>query len=310
MAGETSQGMLLSPRELGVFDYAGGLLELPSEQPLGQDLSVIWPADQLIELEITPNRADAFSILGVARDLAAKLGVPHAHPAPEAPLPQEETKPDDGLQVRLEDRLEPAGCTLFTLQRIDGVTVAPSPVWLQRRLGSLGLRPRNNIVDVTNFVTFELGQPSHAYDRLALGNGTIVARRAEQGEKFTTLGEEQLELDREDLVLVTPGQDGADEIVGLAGVIGGLQHSVVPDTTSIALETAHFDPVTIRRTAKRHGLQTDAHYRFERGVDPNLPRRASARLAQLISEVAGGEAFAGLTSAGSATCWPAAASRK
>jgi phenylalanyl-tRNA synthetase beta chain len=300
MAGETSQGMLLSPRELGVFDHAGGLLELPADQLLGQDLSVIWPADTLIELELTPNRADAFSMLGVARDLAAKLDVPFKHPAPEtAPLPAE-VRVDDGLHVRLEDALagtEPAGCSLFTLQRIDGVSVAPSPVWLQRRLGSIGLRPRNNVVDVTNYVTFELGQPSHAYDRQALGNGTIVARRAAQGEKFTTLGDEQLELDGDDLVLVTPGPAG-DEIVGLAGVIGGLHHSVVPGTTSVALEAAHFDPVTIRRTAKRHGLQTDAHYRFERGVDPNLPRRASARIAQLITQVAGGETFPGLSSAG------------
>lgn len=291
MAGEVSQGMLLSPRELGVFDDAGALLELPADQPLGADLSVVWPADELIELELTPNRADAFSLLGVARDLAAKLGTSFRHPAESTPTA--EATSDDALAVILQDE----ACTLFTLQRIDGVAVAPSPVWLQRRLAMLGLRPRNNIVDVTNYVTFELGQPTHAYDRESLADGTIIARRARLGEQFRTLGEDELELDPTDLVLVTPDPAG-DRVVGLAGVIGGLNDSVTGTTNSVALEAAHFEPVTIRRTAKRHGLQTDAHYRFERGVDPNLPRRASFRAAQLIVETAGGTLHPQLTSAG------------
>src|SRR5690606_16823984 len=159
LAGATSRGVLCSPRELGVFDYAGGLIELPDDLPAGTDLAELWPGETVLELELTPNRADAFSLLGVARDLAAKLGSAFRHPA--AGLDQGDPAGDDGLEGRVEDE---AACPRLVLRRVDGVRIGPSPVWLQRRLAALGLRPRNNVVDVTNYVTFELGQPSHAYD--------------------------------------------------------------------------------------------------------------------------------------------------
>lgn len=294
MAGIESAGMLLSPRELGVYDYAGGLIELPAEVRPGEDLAALWASDEVLELELTPNRADAFSILGVARDVAAKLGVRYHHPGEGKGAG--DPRLDDGLSLDIADS---AACPVFTVRRIDDVTVAPSPVWLQRRLASVGLRPRNNVIDVTNFVTFELGQPSHAYDREALQGGVIQVRRAEAGEALETLGGEMLELEASDLVIATP-DDGGSKAIGLAGVIGGLDDSVEAGTTSVVLEVAHFEPVGVRRTAKRHALSTDAHFRFERGVDPELPPTASARAAELIAALAGGRVHAGISRAGEA----------
>ncbi|UCH25092.1 MAG: phenylalanine--tRNA ligase subunit beta [Trueperaceae bacterium] len=290
--GRESEGVVCSPRELGLYDYARGLIEFADDVGLGEQLADLWPAEDVIELELTPNRADAFSLLGVARDLAAKLGLVCRHPA--AGAKRSDPTIDDGLRVLVEDE---AACPRFTLQLIEGVTVKPSPIWLQRRLASLDLRPRNNVVDVTNYVTFELGQPSHAYDYDALADGTIVVRRATLGEKLTTLNEAELDLVPEDLLITTP-DGGVGRAIGLAGVIGGLEDSVSPTTNTVALEAAHFDPATVRKTARRHGQVTDAHYRFERGVDPNLPPIASARAAHLIAELGGGRVHAGCTEVG------------
>ncbi len=296
IVGVKSEGMLCSPKELGLYDYAGGIIVLGEDASVGAELRELWPAETVLELEITPNRADAFSVLGVARDLAAKLGVPYTHPA--ADLTLSSPKVDDGLTVEVDD---PAACPRFTLQRIDGVTVAPSPVWLQRRLAALGLRPRNNVVDVTNLVTFELGQPSHAYDLDNLLENTIVVRRAHAGERLELLNEETVTLSEADLVIATPDgatSAGATKAVGLAGVMGGLHDSVNKATKNVALEAAHFEPVGLRKTAKRHGLSTDAHTRFERGVDPNLPPLASARAARLIADLGGGTVHPGITVVG------------
>lgn len=293
LAGVRSEGVLCSPRELGLYDYGGGLLVLGEDAPLGAELAELWPAEAVITLELTPNRADAFSLLGVARDLAAKLGTAYRHPAAGLDIGQRNLA--TGLTIIVED---PQGCPRFTLRRIDGVTVKPSPLWLQRRLAHLGLRPRNNVVDITNYVTFELGQPAHAYDRRVLQDGTIVVRRARAGETLVALNEAQLTFAPEDLLITTP-HGSSTRPIAVAGVIGGLAESVQPDTTSVVLEAAHFDPVSVRKTAKRLGLSTDASYRFERGVDPNLPPLAAARIAQLIAELAGGEVHPGLTEVGS-----------
>lgn len=296
MAGVRSEGVLCSPRELGVYDYGGGLIAFGEDAPVGAALHALWPRETVIELELTPNRADAFSLLGVARDLAAKLGIPYRHPAEGLELG--DPAQDDGLSVRVAD---PVGCPRFVLRRIDGLSVAPSPLWLQRRLAALGLRPRNNLVDVTNFVTFELGQPSHAYDVTDLTEGTIVVRRASEGETLTALNEEALTFSPEDLLITTPRADSsatATQPIGVAGIIGGLHHSVKATTTTVALEVAHFDPVTVRKTAKRLGLLTDARTRFERGVDPNLPPLAAARAAQLMADVGGGTVHGGRTEVG------------
>ena len=296
MAGVQSEGVLCSPRELGLYDYGGGLIVFGEDAPVGTELFELWPAETVLELELTPNRADAFSLLGVARDLAAKLNLTLEHPAPALNDSSSQGDPskDDGLRVEVRDE---AACPRFTLRLIEGVSVEPSPVWLQRRLASLGLRPRNNVVDVTNYVTFELGQPSHAYDRADLKDGTIVVRRAQAGETLTALNEMTLEFSADDLLITTPDGNGTQPI-GVAGVMGGLHHSVKSSTQNVALEVAHFDPVTIRKTAKRLGLSTDAHYRFERGVDPNLPLLASARAAHLIAELGGGTLHPGLTEVG------------
>lgn len=300
MAGVRSEGMLCSPRELGLYDYAGGLIAFADDTPIGAELYDLWPAETVLEVEITPNRADCFSILGIARDLAAKLEVPYRHPA--AGLEVGNRAEETGLNVVVDD---PAACPRFTLRLIEGVTVGPSPVWLQRRLAALGLRPRNNLVDVTNYVTFELGQPSHAYDREVLTDGTIVVRRARAGERLLALNEEELTFSLEDLLITTPTippdppyQRGQTKPIGVAGVIGGLNYSVKADTKAVALEVAHFDPVTVRKAAKRLGLSTDASMRFERGVDPNLPPLAAARAAALIAELGGGRVHPGLTEVG------------
>src|SRR5690625_515531 len=233
-----------------------------------------WLGITLILVECSPNRAFAFSLLVVARDRAGRVGGPFRPPA--AGLDPGDPTVEDGLRVDVQDR---QGSSHFTLRRVDDLQVGPSPVWLQRKLSMLGLRPRNNVVDVTNLVTFELGQPSHAYDVRALGEDTIQVRRAREGERLVVLGGDELELQASDLVIATPAQDGS-RAIGLAGVMGGEHYSVEEDTTSVALEVAWFDPVSVRKTAKRHGQHTDAHYRFERGVDPALPPLASARAVQ------------------------------
>ncbi len=280
----------------GVYDYAGGLIVFGDDAPIGASLAELWPAETVVELELTPNRADAFSMLGVARDLSAKLDIPFNHPARGLSLGDPAL--DDGLTVIVDD---PAGCPRVVLKRIDGLSVRPSPVWLQRRLAALGVRPRNNLVDVTNYVTFELGAPSHAYDLTDLQNGTLVVRRARAGETLTALNEAALSFSPSDLLITTPrGEDARQETlpIGVAGVIGGLHHSVKPGTTSVALEVAHFEPVSVRKTAKRLGVSTDAHTRFERGVDPNLPPLAAARAAALMAELGGGTPHPGVTVVG------------
>ena len=284
--GVESEGVLCSPKELDLYDYSGGLIEFSKDALLGKQLCDLWATENVIELELTPNRADAFSLLGIARDLSAKLGVPYEHPAINLDLGN--TTLTNNLSVVIED----LACKRFTLRLIENVTIQPSPIWLQRRLASLGLRPRNNVVDITNYVTFELGQPSHAYDRNILTNGKIIVRKAHASETLLALDEKNYELTDQDLLITTPNDKGTKPI-GLAGVIGGLDYSIKQDTKAVALEIAHFDPVAIRKTAKRHGLSTDASHRFERGVDPNLPPVANARVSHLIAELAGGR-FASL----------------
>jgi phenylalanyl-tRNA synthetase beta chain len=291
--GVESNGVLCSLKELDLYDYGGGLIEFGDDAQLGTELSSLWSGDSIIELEITPNRGDALSMLGVARDLAAKLGTTYKLPE----IKRSDAGVDDGLTVKVEDT---KGCSRFTLQRIDGISVKPSPIWLQRRLASVGLRPRNNIVDVTNYVTFELGHPSHAFDLDKLPDNTIVVRHAKPGETLVVLNEQEVKLDEQDLVISTLVAKGSSETKpsGVAGVIGGADDSISAETKNVALEAAHWNPGVIRKTAKRHGLSTDAHYRFERGVDPNLSPLAVARGAQLIAELGGGKVHPGYTDIG------------
>ncbi|MEZ4605495.1 MAG: phenylalanine--tRNA ligase beta subunit-related protein [Deinococcales bacterium] len=190
MMGFDSEAVVCSPKELGLYDYGAGLIEFGQDAPLGAALAPLWPAETVIELSLTPNRSDALSLLGVARDLAAKLNVPCHHPATGLDLGDKAL--DTGLKLILEDK----DCKRFSLRRIDGVKVVPSPIWLQRRLAALGLRPRNNLVDITNYVTYELGQPSHAYDLNDLIDGTIIVRSAKEGEQLTALDEKTYSFNR------------------------------------------------------------------------------------------------------------------
>lgn len=289
--GVTSHGMLASPTELGLYDYSGGLLELPIGTPLGQELAELWPAETVIVLEVTPNRADAFSVLGVARDLAAKLDKNLIDVTPPVTdLPEEEA-----VVITINDAHPENG---FSARIIDGLQVEPSPIWVQRHLAAVGQRPLNNVVDVTNYVMFELGQPTHAYDLNVLetddeGRATIGVRRAESGEQLRLLNDDEIELTADDVVIYTGTDLGRP--IGLAGVMGGSDDSIESTTTSVLLEVASFDHVAIRLNGKRHKLLSEARTRFERGVDPALPEAASARVVALLEQIAGGTARPGFT---------------
>lgn len=278
IAGVESYGMALSPKEMQMGEYAGGLLELPLDVlPPGTPLAEVWGADQVIEIETTPNRPDWLSVYGVARDLAA-LGMALIHPNPR-PKTTPIALP---FLVWLEDT---QGCSRFTLSYARGIRVGPSPLWLQRRLYAAGMRPISNVVDATNYAMLELGNPMHAYDTSYIRQGLVV-RRARAGEKLVTLDGQERTLDERDLLIAV--KDGElTRPAGLAGVMGGADDEIRADTNEVALEVAHFDPVVVRRTTKRQGLKTEASYRFERGVDPDGQIRAADRCLELLQAWAG-----------------------
>ncbi len=279
LAGLESWGMALSARELGLGEYAGGLMEFPaSALPPGTPLAEVWSPDEVIEIEITPNRPDWLSVYGVARDLAA-LGLTLIRPNPQpqtTPLPLP-------FGVWIEDK---EGCDRFTLSYARGVQVGASPLKVQRRLYAAGMRPISNVVDATNYAMLELGNPMHAYDAAYIKEGLVV-RRAHPGEKLVTLDGVERTLDERDL-LITVKDGSQTRPAGLAGVMGGADDEIRDTTTEVALEVAHFNPVRIRRTAKRQGLKTEASYRFERGVDKDGQNLAADRFMELL-QAWGGE---------------------
>ncbi len=273
-----SRGMLCAASEIGLPEGEDGLLILPADAEIGRPVKELFDSDVLLELEVTPNRPDLLSHRGMARELAALLQTPL--------LPLEISDRKSGTPPVPSIRLEsPAGCPLYTAVKIKGVTVRESPAWLKQRLESIGLRPINNIVDVTNFVLHELGQPLHAFD-LAKLQGGIVVRQASEGEKFLALDESEHVLTSGDLVI----SDGSGAALALAGVMGGAESGVTEATTDILLESAYFTPQGIRRTSRRTALSSDSSYRFERGVDPGGVLPASALAVKLILETAGGVA--------------------
>src|SRR5205807_4180628 len=268
--GVESHGMLCSERELGLGEeHEAGLL-LVDGAPLGADLvRLLGLDDRVLEVEITPNRPDCLSILGVARELAALTG---ARLRPPKIRMKEGAPPVRTLaRVRIE---APALCPRYTVRVIDGVRVAPSPAWVQSRLRAAGLRPISNVVDVTNYVLWELGHPLHAFDAATVADATIVVRRARDGERFTTLDGQARTLDSGMCVIADP-----QRAIGLAGVMGGRNSEVTESTTRVLLESAYFDPVATRRTSRSLGLKTDAAYRFERGADIEGLVDAGARTA-------------------------------
>lgn len=286
--GQISQGMLCSEQELGLGPDGDGILILPGPLPLGRPLEeALALADHVLEIAVTPNRGDCLSHLGVAREVAALTGSRLAVPRR---VPREAGERASRLAaVQIAD---PDLCPRYVARVIRGVRVGPSPFWLRRRLEVCGIRPINNVVDATNYVMLEVGQPLHAFDLTLLTERRIVVRRARSGERLTTLDGVTRALTPGMLVIADAALP-----VAVAGVMGGAGTEVRPDSTDLLLESAIFDPLSVRRTAKALGLSTEASYRFERGVDPEGPARAADRVARLIQETAGGTAARGLLDA-------------
>jgi phenylalanyl-tRNA synthetase beta chain len=283
--GVESFGMICAEDELGLGQSHDGIMVLEDEPQVGTAASEYFDIedDYLIEIGLTPNRADAMGHIGVARDLKAYLNY-HEKANVRLKLPQYEPKTAGlspfSLNISVEDE---SGAPRYAGAVIKDLVVADSPEWLQNRLRVIGLSPINNLVDITNYVLHETGCPLHAFD-LDKVKGDIIVRRAKTGEKLTTLDGEERELSEEDLMICN-----AREPMCIAGVFGGLDSGVQDETTSIFLEAAYFNPVSVRKTAKRHGLNTDSSFRFERGVDPEFIITARNRAIELILEIAGGE---------------------
>ena len=284
--GVESQGMLCSERELGMGDeHEAGILVVDGDAAPGVDLvKCLGLDDTILEIEVTPNRPDCLSVLGIARELAALTG--NALRVPPAILKESEEPVSALARARID---APDLCARFTARLISGVAVAPSPGWMAARLRAVGLRPISNVVDVTNYVLWERGHPLHAFDHDTVAEGSIVVRRARAGERFTTLDGQERTLTDAMLVIADPAK-----AIGIAGVMGGAVSEVSERTTRVLLESAYFAPASIRRTSRALGLLTDAAYRFERGADIEALVDASARAAQLIAELAGGSIARGL----------------
>lgn len=279
LRGETSQGMLCSEKELGLSGDAAGLMELLTDIPLGTPLSEALGLDDVVfELEITPNRPDCLSLIGVAREIRAETGNPLKLPTVDLQ--------ESGINIRDLTSVTigaPDLCPRYAARVIQGVKVTESPAWLQQRLESVGIGVINNIVDVTNFVLMEYGQPLHAFDYHKLTENRIVVRRARDDEQITTLDEVERELTSDMLVIAD-----AEKAVALAGIMGGYNSEITETTCDVLLESAYFNPLSIRATAKALGISTEASYRFERGADPGAVLAALDRAAQLIAELTGG----------------------
>lgn len=283
--GVESEGMLCAEDELGLGKSHDGILILDPSVAIGTEAAIYFELEDDYEIEIglTPNRADAMGHIGVARDIIAYLNV-HKNKslALKWPSVDEFKKGKKDLRISISNENETA-CPRYMGTTIVGVEVKPSPAWLQKRLRAVGLSPINNVVDVTNFVMRELGTPLHAFDTRQL-DGKIVVKNAKKGEKFVTLDGVERTLSSDNLMITNGSQN-----LCIAGVFGGLESGVKDTTTDIFLESAYFNPVSVRKTAKFHGLNTDASFRFERGVDPALTAYALKRAALLIQEIAGGE---------------------
>ena len=279
LRGVDSHGMLCSARELGLSDEASGLLVLPGDAVPGPPLAqVLGIEDVVLEVNVTPNRPDALSHLGIAREVAAATGATVAYP--QAGLLQRAPPASASLRVSVE---APDRCFRYAARVVEGVRIGPSPSWLRQRLEACGVRSISNVVDATNFVLLERGQPLHAFDLDKVAGDEIVVRMARVGEKMVTLDGVERTLSPDDLVIAD-----RDRASALAGVMGGGVSEISPETTRVLLESAWFEPTGVRRTARRHGLHTEASHRFERGVDPEGVVAALDRCAAMIAELSGG----------------------
>lgn len=286
LRGVVSFGMLCSARELGLGQDHAGILRLETDAPAGTELAEVLPFDTVIDWEVTPNRPDWLSHVGIAREVAAVADAPESLHLPD--IPPELSCGDAAADVAGVEIRDPDLCPRYIARVIRGVTVAPSPEWMQKRLETVGVRPINNVVDVTNYVLMECGQPLHAFDCELLADHRIVVRRAEPGEHLTTLDGNDHELADDDLLIAD-----AEKGVALAGVMGGANSEISESTRTVLLESAAFLPRAIRATAKRHGMNTEASYRFERGVGLDMVEFASRRAAALIAQLGGGEILDG-----------------
>ncbi len=274
LRGVESQGMLCSAKELGIAEDAAGLLILSPEAKIGAPIGELFPNDTILDVEITPNRADLLSHYGLAREIAALT---------RTPLRQLEIAEPRTLAGKAVQISAPNECPFYSARRIENITVGLSPDWLRAKLEAVGLRAINNIVDITNFVMLELGQPLHAFDADKLEGG-INVRLAEPNEKFLALDGKTYQLSPKNMLIADAARG-----IAIGGVMGGEDTGVTETTRNVLLESAYFLPSNIRRTARELNLPSDASYRFERGVDPAMVLRASERAAQLIREIAGGE---------------------
>ena len=282
--GVESFGMICAEDELGIGGDHSGIKVLPEDAPVGMPAKeyLHLKTEAVIEYEITANRVDASSHIGVARDLYAWMqlnGIPCKFSYPD--ISAWKDGEGAGIPIEVVDRTAaPRYCGIT----VKGVKVGPSPEWLQKKLLSIGLRPIDNVVDISNFILWELGQPLHTFDADKISGGRVIVRRAGEGERIVTLDEQERKLSAEDIVIAN-----ADGPMCIAGVFGGIDSGVTSSTTNVFIESAYFDPGSVRKTSKRHSLQTDASFRFERGCDPQINEYACKRAALLIREVAGGE---------------------
>ena len=286
LRGILSEGMLLAEDELGVSSDHATLMAIPQDLALGQDLGeALQCADVVLEVAVTPNRPDCLSVLGLAREVAALFHQPLRFP--EIDFPEADEAVDRFAKVTI---LDPVACPRYAARLLVGLQVGPSPFWMRHRLKLAGLRAINNLVDVTNYVLLELGQPLHAFDFDRLSGGEIVVRlpRPEE-ETFVTLDDQERQVNPETLFICD-----ATRPVALAGIMGGLESEVAEGTQRVLIESAYFSPPHIRRAAKRLGLSTESSYRFERGVDPDGVIRALERAAQLMAALGDGQVLKGL----------------
>jgi phenylalanyl-tRNA synthetase beta chain len=286
--GVVSHGMICSAKELGIAGESDGILVLDASAKVGAPVGEILAAgDAVLEIALTPNRGDCASMLGIAREVRAHFGGALRLPPV---LPEEEGEPAAAvLRVEIDD---PDGCPRYCARLVRGVAVGPSPAWLAARLDAAGMRAINVVVDVTNLVLLEFGQPLHAFDAATLRGGAIHVRRARADEKIATLDGATRALQSEDLVIAD-----AERAIAIAGVMGGAETEVGARTTDVLLESAHFDALRVRRTARRLGLNSEASYRFEREIDRDGLRRAIDRAARLLAELAGGSVAPGVVEA-------------
>ncbi len=283
LRGVDSFGMICSERELGLTDEHNGIMVLPEDTPLGADINgIVGTGDTVVEFNATPNRPDWLSVIGVAREASAVFKRPLK--LPECSVSENNENVSDFIKVDIEEKEK---CPVYFARIIKGVKIGPSPLWIQAKLRAAGVRPINNIVDVTNYVLMEWGQPLHAFDIRNIDKGIIV-RNAFENEKITALDGKEYTLNNDMLVIADTSKP-----LAIAGIMGGEYTSVMSDTDTVVLECAYFEPSTVRKTSKKLGLSSDSSYRYERGIDYGATEKLSDYAANLIAEICGGTVLNG-----------------